>query len=260
MGGLTTFMMGVADLPVETLKALSIHPDVAKAKEAARARKQSEADQVAIHSPGPGGASSSTVGSSERLSKTTTQGSTASDSTNYLETSSTISSVNSRSMISSETDKTPTEEPLSYLTTAHDSIASPAAGRSSSMADALHSLSDQSRPRSPSGTRSGSPSRMPSRHRHGSSHLHNHSSPSPSRAPIVDPLDTIYGTGKGISKIIGSGLKAPLDFTVALSKGFHNVPRLYGEEVRQVDRVTGMHSGLRTAGKVSLTLVIDVNS
>jgi hypothetical protein len=57
------------------------------------------------------------------------------------------------------------------------------------------------------------------------------------------------GTGKGISKIIGAGLKSPMDFSLAISKGFHNVPRLYGEEVRQVDKVTGIQSGLKTAGK-----------
>ena len=40
-----------------------------------------------------------------------------------------------------------------------------------------------------------------------------------------------------------------MDFSLALAKGFHNVPKLYGEEVRSVDRVTGFKSGITTASK-----------
>ena len=40
-----------------------------------------------------------------------------------------------------------------------------------------------------------------------------------------------------------------MDFSLALAKGFHNVPKLYGEEVRSVDRVTGIKSGFTTASK-----------
>jgi hypothetical protein len=120
-------------------------------------------------------------------------------------------------------------------------------GRPTSMADALHSLSDSSRPRSPGG--SSTPQG------HGQTRCdsdcckatNTFATNAAHYAP--DPLDTVYGTGKGLSKIIGVGLKSPLDFTMALTKGFHNVPRLYGEEVRQVDRITGVQSGLRTAGK-----------
>jgi len=62
-------------------------------------------------------------------------------------------------------------------------------------------------------------------------------------------VETLMGTGKGISRIIGAGLKSPMDFSLALAKGFHNVPKLYGEEVRSVDRVTGIKSGFTTASK-----------
>ncbi|KAL8868148.1 MAG: hypothetical protein Q9198_008283, partial [Flavoplaca austrocitrina] len=41
-----------------------------------------------------------------------------------------------------------------------------------------------------------------------------------------------------------------MDFTLSLARGFHNAPRLYGDEnVRHPDKVTGIQSGLRTAGK-----------
>ena len=39
-----------------------------------------------------------------------------------------------------------------------------------------------------------------------------------------------------------------------VAKGFHNVPRLYGEEVRKVDKVTDLQSGLKTAAKVRLSI------
>ena len=46
------------------------------------------------------------------------------------------------------------------------------------------------------------------------------------------------------------GLKSPMDFTLALARGFHNAPKLYGDDtVRNPDKVTGLKSGLKTAGK-----------
>ena len=46
------------------------------------------------------------------------------------------------------------------------------------------------------------------------------------------------------------GLKSPMDFTLALARGFHNAPKLYGDDtVRNPDKVTGFKSGLKTAGK-----------
>jgi hypothetical protein len=60
--------------------------------------------------------------------------------------------------------------------------------------------------------------------------------------------------GKGVSRIVGTGLRAPMDVTMGLSKGFHNLPKAYGDEtVRRQDKVTGIQSGLRVAGKVSVT-------
>ena len=42
-----------------------------------------------------------------------------------------------------------------------------------------------------------------------------------------------------------------MDFTLGLARGFHNAPKLYGDEsVRQADKVTGLQSGLKAAGKV----------
>ena len=64
-------------------------------------------------------------------------------------------------------------------------------------------------------------------------------------------LDAAMGAGKSIKHIVGAGLKSPMDFTLSLARGFHNAPKLYGDEsVRQADKVTGLQSGLKAAGKV----------
>jgi len=50
----------------------------------------------------------------------------------------------------------------------------------------------------------------------------------------------------GVKKSTLSLLKAPMNLSVALTQGFHNAPRLYGDEtVRRPPRITGFHSGLR---------------
>ena len=59
---------------------------------------------------------------------------------------------------------------------------------------------------------------------------------------------------RGLGRIVGSGLRSPMDFTMSLATGFRNAPKLYGDEtVRDIDRVTGLKSGLRVAGKVQLS-------
>lgn len=40
-----------------------------------------------------------------------------------------------------------------------------------------------------------------------------------------------------------------MDFALGLAQGFHNAPRLYGDNVREVSKVTGFQSGLKAAGK-----------
>lgn len=96
---------------------------------------------------------------------------------------------------------------------------------------------------SKSPSRSSSPSRPPS---------HVHRSLSGTQAGQIS-VDAALGAGKSIKQIVGAGVKSPMDFTLSLARGFHNAPKLYGDEsVRQADKVTGLQSGLKAAGKVHL--------
>ena len=112
--------------------------------------------------------------------------------------------------------------------------------RQNSMAQVFGGLSRKS-----SGSRrSQSPA---ARHKRSSSHLR---SDSPSGKIS---LDTVAGASKSVSRIVETGLKSPMDFTLALARGFHNAPKLYGDEtVRTADKITGIQSGLKAAGKVNM--------
>ncbi|KAI3399376.1 hypothetical protein diail_7103 [Diaporthe ilicicola] len=53
---------------------------------------------------------------------------------------------------------------------------------------------------------------------------------------------------EGVGKSTKALAKGPIDLSVALAQGFHNAPRLYGDDtVRRPPRVTGIRSGLRAA-------------
>jgi Ubiquitin interaction motif len=311
IGTVSTTMMGVADMPIETLKALHIHPET-------REKIKAKAKQHSYHSKGKGkniekdNSSTITAESKPSDSNSTQSKPEALTSQSNLVTSPTVMSpLASESNLSSQffnpnsetasmmttTTNTSTQfEPLSETGSPHSSIilstptpsgpTSPSprtrdsylsipesestergrsTDRQSAMADALHALNDPSG--SPSRFRRKSPSTSPSR-ASGSHSLagqqHSRSSSFSSRCreasqsisshlPLENSsavtLDTLYGTSKGIGRIVGAGLRSPMDFTMAISKGFHNLPRMYGEEPRQVDRVTDLGSGFRTAGK-----------
>ena len=63
--------------------------------------------------------------------------------------------------------------------------------------------------------------------------------------------DFALDPGKGLSRMIGSTLKAPAEFTYGIAEGFNNMPKLYGDDtVRETGKITGLGSGLSAAGKV----------
>ncbi len=63
--------------------------------------------------------------------------------------------------------------------------------------------------------------------------------------------------GSGVGRVVEAGLRSPMEFTLAIARGFHNAPKLYGDTtVRSPEKVTGIQSGLKVAGKVSLACLI----
>ncbi|KAE9373935.1 hypothetical protein N431DRAFT_374616 [Stipitochalara longipes BDJ] len=57
-------------------------------------------------------------------------------------------------------------------------------------------------------------------------------------------------SNKGVTGILGAGLKAPMDITHNVARGFHNLPKMYGDDtVRPLEKVTDVQSGLQAAGK-----------
>ncbi|KAB5570180.1 glycosyltransferase family 28 domain-containing protein [Coniochaeta sp. 2T2.1] len=61
--------------------------------------------------------------------------------------------------------------------------------------------------------------------------------------------EAIHHIGSGAVKSARALARAPVDLSMAVAQGFHNAPRLYGDDtVRRPPRVTGIHSGLRAAG------------
>ena len=61
--------------------------------------------------------------------------------------------------------------------------------------------------------------------------------------------DLAEDTGLGFAKTGEALAKVPMDLSLAIAQGFHNAPRLYGDNtVRTPPRISGFHSGLRAAG------------
>ena len=57
-------------------------------------------------------------------------------------------------------------------------------------------------------------------------------------------------TKRGLRTLTRGLVRGPMDLTVGLSQGLHNVPRLYGDRtVREPHKITGYKSGLKAAGK-----------
>ena len=237
MGTISGIMMGVADLPIETLKALQIHPDARKKD---NGEGSSSSPQTTRHS---------VSSSKENLSSTDTR---PGSSTLSLTSSNSTTGGRSRS-------DTFTEEPgeLTPTESGHSSLRGPmspttpitpsAAGTPTpnALAEALRS----SRTRSGSRGRSQSPSRRCTFCR-GPSDDDQHQK-SPDKCPNHFSVSAALGTGKGVSRIIGTGLKAPMDFSLGLARGFHNLPRLYGDDtVRPLDPIDSFQSGMKTVGKV----------
>lgn len=225
MGTIGSMMMGVADLPIEFLKALLVKPS-----------PKPNADtlsQATSHSSTPDSSSIIEPSISSNIDHDKVLPPSSSDS--LVGGSNRTGIRKSTSMPPQNPDETmskSTQEPSDRL-----------------KQQVTASLQDSSHKRSMSQKLDGSVSRSSSRDRSrpGTSV---HQSLSENQFRHMS-LDAAVGAGKGIGRIVGVGLKSPMDFTLSLARGFHNAPRLYGDEsVRHPDKVTGIRSGLKAAGKV----------
>jgi hypothetical protein len=227
-------MMGVADFPIETLRLLNIHPDSKKGKEKA---KQPEGESAS---------ESARTGSIAEPQGTNDLQALAASSATTLPGINTPASMDTRNR--SSTDLSGAPRPTTPSTPTH---------RSTFMAQAMA----QSGSRSPSRDRRNhlcGPHGRPGHDRAQSisaAELHSNAGTATSSKTFSEKFcdmnqDSMIGTGKGIGRIVGAGFKSPMDFSLNVAKGFHNVPKLLGSDVRQVDRVTDLQSGLKTAAKV----------
>lgn len=237
VGTMSTMMLGVADFPIETLKALKIHPDAAKKKKVESERASSSTDGTVV--------GSDTSVKSSKSGRTSPRGNDMDEVNRSLNEETTTNSIMSSPITSrrgsqstlatTATGPAPSfnlQESLSRIKTPPMMSPRASGSMSSSMADALRGqLGEAKKTRSRSGSRPRSPS-------------------APAGPDINSRLDQATGTVKGVSKIVGAGLQSPLDFTMGLSKGFHNAPKLFGDDtVRKAENVTDFKSGLRAATK-----------
>jgi hypothetical protein len=209
----TSMMMGVADMPIQTLKLLNIHPDSKSGKKGKGKATSDDATSVADSSRPP-------------TSRTATNDTNASTDTATPLRSNTETS----GIPSPDTPGTPTHR----QTFMSQAFAESAQVSRSSSRERHRRASSISGAESRSNTGASSPGTA---------------TPKPD---LQESMTSAVDTGKGLARIIGAGFKSPMDFSLNVAKGLHNVPKLYGAEVRQVDKVTDFQSGVRTAAKVSI--------
>ncbi|KAL8683412.1 MAG: hypothetical protein Q9186_000674 [Xanthomendoza sp. 1 TL-2023] len=219
MGTMGSMMMGIADLPIELLRALRIKPSEKPGK---------EINSEAVSRPSTKGFEATSkvedVSMSPSSSQTSINNHSVASSNQQTPSISSRSLDDHRSNNQGETANPPNEQP-----------STPTSGwsRGMSMAQTL-------------GNSASRKSRSSSRGRSNADSVANKVQADSQALSF----DTAVGTSKGIGRIVGAGLKSPMDFTLGIARGFHNAPKLYGDEsVRQPDKVTGIQSGLKTAGK-----------
>ncbi|KAF2272065.1 UDP-Glycosyltransferase/glycogen phosphorylase [Westerdykella ornata] len=226
MGTATQMMMGMADLPMETLKLLNIHPDSKKWKGKGRLYDRPESSTDGAPSSGSRNSSNVHVVEAEsELSDNVSKNDVSANSNNSQMSSSILiprKALPSQSVL----PDTPSRQGRFLSDASH------------TPAERSRSVSKERRPQAASTAHTASPSdeRLDS---------------GPSFTDKLRNMnsETAIDTGKGFGKILGAAFKSPMDFSLNVARGFHNVPKLYGEDVRPVDKVTGLHSGLKTATK-----------
>jgi hypothetical protein len=63
-------------------------------------------------------------------------------------------------------------------------------------------------------------------------------------------LGSAIEAGQGVTRIVSTGVKSPMNFCLGLARGFRNAPKLYNDEtVRPTEKVTDLATGIKVAGK-----------
>jgi hypothetical protein len=73
-------------------------------------------------------------------------------------------------------------------------------------------------------------------------------------------LEKTTGKQNSLARILVTSLKFPMDFALHVARGFHNAPRLYGDDtVRPFRKIRGFKSGLQSSGMVRTLLHVIEN-
>lgn len=225
LGTGTNVAMSIADFPIQTLKALRIHPDSARSRSRGSSPSPAPAGQVGRESGAPDHrtVAQSTDTSTQHLD-VPGEASGARPGTEAWEGPSRASALDH--IDDPHAERPPNNKRQSLGNHRYDVLG--ALGRPRSRADS-QTLGGRSRSPSVSRPRSGSVARE-----------------------IVDnnfDLNAMVDTSKGIYRMAGELTKSPMDFTISVARGFHNAPKLYNDQVRPTDKITDFSSGLRAAGK-----------
>jgi UDP:flavonoid glycosyltransferase YjiC (YdhE family) len=229
LGTIASLSMGVADFPIEIFKAVKTKH---QREQSLRTERESQASSSGSNTP--------TV-TSRSQSDLDIQETAEPKSYEESEVSTLDSSSAPSTKLSYDTARTSEDVPGSPETPL-SSVSGKGLQRGRSLQNALRGTLSCSRSRSRDGklSRSGSQSRR--------------SLSRPRTPKEFDPskltLDNAAGAAKGISRIVAAGMKSPMDFTLGLARGFHNAPKLYGDDtVRPQEKVTDFQSGLKAAGR-----------
>src|SRR4051812_6077055 len=77
-------------------------------------------------------------------------------------------------------------------------------------------------------------------------------------APLKSALSNPDRASRGLKPLGRTVAQSQVAGTIAVSQGLHNLPRLYGDTtVRTQDKVTGIQSGLRAAGRAPVLGIFD---
>ena len=245
LGTIGSLMMGAVDFPVEVLKALKV-----KQSEKVSAGKTSQINAAASASnTSVNSSSSSAFKPAENVfpEENTKSSSRASPSDRSANHSHQNSAPQSNTEEKREPSRTSSDMPIPA--TQEESSTSETGTHGRNMKGAMSGLCRRrSSSRGPGESPSRSLTDRPSSTKDASRHHHRTSSGT--QAGQIS-LDAALGAGKGIGRMVEAGLKSPMDFTLNIARGFHNAPKLYGDEsVRPSEKITGIQSGLRAAGKV----------